>query len=95
MNAGYTRAEGISAREPTATLRAVQGRPSPRASSPCFGPPLNQIVKGAGAALGITPATAENYLSALYGRLGVVNEAQAVAWADDHLPDWRPPLRSR
>jgi DNA-binding CsgD family transcriptional regulator len=40
-------------------------------------------------ALGIARATARNTLTKLYKRMGVTGRSQAVAWADDHVPEWR------
>jgi DNA-binding CsgD family transcriptional regulator len=42
-------------------------------------------------ALGVARATARNTLSNLYRRIGVTGRSQAVAWADDHVPEWRGP----
>jgi DNA-binding CsgD family transcriptional regulator len=46
-------------------------------------------VLGGAQALGVARATARNTLSRLYRRIAVTGRSQAVAWADDHVPEWR------
>jgi DNA-binding NarL/FixJ family response regulator len=46
-------------------------------------------VPSAALALGVARSTARNTLSRLYKRIAVADRSQAVAWADDHEPDWR------
>ena len=46
-------------------------------------------VEEAAKTLRICPGYARQVMSRLYGRIGVRNAAQAVAFLDDHAPGWR------